>query len=718
MSTTFPEGGIFDPETNYMRTPEQANAKNAIRFEASRKLDDLSKSLGWDFSKKEIIARVVTDKGSGLRIRDENGKRTGLLYNWEEFKIVDRKQSEEDPFRNFIKVIAYDNKGKLDQKRSGWVAEDYIRLDKSVDTLLKTLEKKVKAPTSKPEAIPEPIKSGEKKPTTKKPEIKTTTEPYPGKKTLDTIIQKLKNNWFNKPQEQPTKNDKKAVEKASVPVEAAKAPEISAFERAMNGAQLAEYEGDYGTALEKYREAKNAPDQTEEDEMRSPDQKIQEMQQKIQALKDGFKFVSAAQFIYQGATYTIGNIGDVERKGNQETIDALSKVSQYEIWPSQNTHKVILTIWGKEIPVNLRGDWQKNLRDAIAINTVPSPGKIKDVETPEKIDNRQKTIIESINNAKNFADAQNILDIMSTPSNFTITNIYQQDLDIINSKLEKFKIVLGVKWEFLVVEVNAKKPGKEKSDVVKPAEITPTLPATRTTTPTSKPNVVIDPYAPIDPFVRDPKSAKLLRKSEMKPEETKPAIPEKTERKPETKEAMTYDALIQKGETAEGSGDFQGALNAYEDAWKTVEGEENTPYVQWKIDDLRSKINTAKPEIKKPEVIKTPQEGAKAGSELFEGMAEHVKIEVIVRTIEDLTPENKDFKKIIQDTLFKIPQNSKLTPEQLGRVNNVLKNKNLRAQNINWAYILLENQPQEKKEEKKDKTAQDVENALDGLEKD
>lgn len=70
-------------------------------------------------------------------------------------RIFGRKKGvtdSEGKIRNFLKVGVYNNRGKIDEKRSGWVAEDFVEVDQNhINTLIQNLEKRIDKEKPKPE---------------------------------------------------------------------------------------------------------------------------------------------------------------------------------------------------------------------------------------------------------------------------------------------------------------------------------------------------------------------------------------------------------------------------------------------------------------------------------------------------------------------------------------------------------------------------------------
>ncbi len=208
VKTDFPRDGDFWPPTDYMdRSPLDTRERKELKKSTSKNLNDLNQELWGDFKKVTVLWTIKTfDKGFGLRIRDDNGDKIGTAYKWEQVRIFGRKKGvmdSEGKIRNFLKVGVYNNRGKIDEKRSGWVAEDFVEVDQEhINTLIQNLETRidrqekpepVKPEEKKPEPVkpeekkPEPVKPEEKKPEPVTPTTETPEKASEGTSSIDTI---------------------------------------------------------------------------------------------------------------------------------------------------------------------------------------------------------------------------------------------------------------------------------------------------------------------------------------------------------------------------------------------------------------------------------------------------------------------------------------------------------------------------------------------------
>lgn len=91
-------------------------------------------------------------------------------------RIFGRKKRVADSdgiLRNFLKVGVYNNRGKIDEKRSGWVAEDFVEVDQEhINSLIQNLETRIDRQEKS-----EPPKPEVKKPEMKKPDMPTVETP-------------------------------------------------------------------------------------------------------------------------------------------------------------------------------------------------------------------------------------------------------------------------------------------------------------------------------------------------------------------------------------------------------------------------------------------------------------------------------------------------------------------------------------------------------------
>ncbi len=184
VKTDFPRDGDFAPPTDYAdQSPLDTRERKELKKSTSKNLNDLNRELWGDFAKVTVLGTIKTfDKGYGLRIRDDNGDKIGTAYKWEQVRIFGRKKRVADSegiLRNFLKVGVYNSRGKIDEQRSGWVAEDFVEVNpEHINSLIRNLETRIDR-----QEKPEPVKTEEKKPEPVKPEEK---KPEPVKSTTET----------------------------------------------------------------------------------------------------------------------------------------------------------------------------------------------------------------------------------------------------------------------------------------------------------------------------------------------------------------------------------------------------------------------------------------------------------------------------------------------------------------------------------------------------
>jgi hypothetical protein len=236
VKTDFPRDGDFAPPTDYTdHSSLDTRERKELKKSTSKNLNDLNRELWGDFAKVTLLGTIKTfDKGYGLRIRDDNGDKIGTAYKWEQVRIFGRKKRVADSegiLRNFLRVGVYNSRGKIDEKRSGWVAEDFVEIDQEhINSLIQNLETKIdrqeKPEPPKPEVKkPEPPKPEVKKPEPPKPEVKKPEPPKPEVKKPEPPKPEVKKPEPPKPEVKKPEPPKPEVKKPEPPKPEVKKPE-------------------------------------------------------------------------------------------------------------------------------------------------------------------------------------------------------------------------------------------------------------------------------------------------------------------------------------------------------------------------------------------------------------------------------------------------------------------------------------------------------------